>query len=162
MVVISAGIRPRDELARDCGLEVGPRGGVVVDDMLRTSDPDIFAIGEVALHRGMIYGLVAPGYEMADVAAANLAGATRTFSGFDLSTKLKLMGVDVASFGDPFTEADGAKASFTRIPSGGSTRSSCSTPTAPACWAASWSATPRTSARSRAFQERKAADGPSR
>ena len=74
MVVISAGIRPRDELARACGLEVGPRGGVVVDDVLRTSDPDIFAIGEVALHRGMIYGLVAPGYEMAEVAAANLAG----------------------------------------------------------------------------------------
>ena len=110
MVVISAGIRPRDELARDCGLEVGPRGGVVVDDMLRTSDPDIFAVGEVALHRDMIYGLVAPGYEMADVAAANLVGATRTFSGFEMSTKLKLMGVDVASFGDPFTEADGAKA----------------------------------------------------
>ncbi len=68
MVVISAGIRPRDELARACGLEVGPRGGIVVDDSLCTSDPDIFAIGEVALHRGMIYGLVAPGYEMADVA----------------------------------------------------------------------------------------------
>ena len=109
MVVVSAGIRPRDELARACGLEVGPRGGVVVDDTMRTSDPDIFAIGEVAVHRGMIYGLVAPGYEMAEVAAANLAGAPRTFSGFDMSTKLKLMGVDVASFGDPFTEADGAR-----------------------------------------------------
>ena len=72
MVVISAGIRPRDELARDCGIEVGARGGVVVDDCLRTSDPDTFAIGEVALHRDMIYGLVAPGYEMADVVAANL------------------------------------------------------------------------------------------
>ena len=79
MVVISAGICPRDELARDCGLEVGPRGGVVVDDCLRTSDPDIFAIGEVALHRGMIYGLVAPGYEMADVVAANLTGAEPRF-----------------------------------------------------------------------------------
>ncbi len=75
MVVISAGIRPRDELARDCGLEVGVPGGVVVDDTLRTSDPAILAIGEVAWHRGMVYGLVAPGYEMADVAAATLTGA---------------------------------------------------------------------------------------
>ncbi len=74
MVIVSAGIRPRDELARECGLAVGERGGVVVDDELRTSDPDIFAIGEVALHRGMIYGLVAPGYEMAEIVAANLAG----------------------------------------------------------------------------------------
>src|SRR5208337_1339310 len=98
MVVISAGIRPRDELARSCGLEVGPRGGVVVDDTLCTRDPDIFAIGEVALHHGMTYGLVAPGYAMADVVAANLTGADRTFAGFDLSTKLKLLGVDVASF----------------------------------------------------------------
>ncbi len=110
MVVISAGIRPRDELARDCGLDVGPRGGVIVDNALRTSDPDIFAVGEVALHREMIYGLVAPGYEMADVVAANLTGANRTFAGFDLSTKLKLMGVDVASFGDVFAEAQGARA----------------------------------------------------
>jgi nitrite reductase (NADH) large subunit len=100
MVVISAGIKPRDELARACGLAVGPRGGVVVDDFLQTSDPDIFAIGEIALHRGMIYGLVAPGYEMADVLAANLTGRRRMFISADLSTKLKLMGVDVASFGD--------------------------------------------------------------
>ncbi|MGZ5943816.1 MAG: nitrite reductase large subunit NirB [Isosphaeraceae bacterium] len=119
MVVISAGIRPRDELARACGIEVGPRGGVVVDDALRTSDPDIFAIGEVATHRGLVYGLVAPGYEMAEVAAANLTGATRTFSGFDMSTKLKLMGVDVASFGDPFAEASGAKALTYEDPFGG-------------------------------------------
>src|SRR5262249_11291479 len=70
------------------------------DDTLRTSDPEIFAIGEIALHRNMIYGLVAPGYEMADTLAANLTGATRAFNGADLSTKLKLMGVDVASFGD--------------------------------------------------------------
>ena len=60
----------------------------------------IFAIGECALHRGMIYGLVAPGYEMAEIVAANLTGGDRRFTGADLSTKLKLMGVDVASFGD--------------------------------------------------------------
>jgi nitrite reductase (NADH) large subunit len=119
MVVISAGIRPRDELARDCGLEVGSRGGVVVDDTMRTSDPEIFAIGEVASHRGTVYGLVAPGYEMADVAAANLLGAPRTFTTFDMSTRLKLLGVDVASFGDPFTESDGARALTYEDPFGG-------------------------------------------
>ena len=63
MIIVSAGIRPRDELARECGIEVGERGGVLVNDQLQTSDPDIYAVGEVALHGGMIYGLVAPGYE---------------------------------------------------------------------------------------------------
>lgn len=102
MLVISAGIKPRDELARHCGLEVGPRGGIIVNNSLQTSDPSIFAIGECALHEGMIYGLVAPGYEMADVVASHLSGAAKSFTGFDMSTKLKLIGVDVASFGDPF------------------------------------------------------------
>jgi len=110
MVVISAGIRPRDELARDCGLEIAHRGGVMVDDAMRTSDHAILAVGEVAAHRGVVYGLVAPGYAMAEVAAANLVGQARTFTGFDTSTRLKLMGVEVASFGDPFTEAPGAQA----------------------------------------------------
>lgn len=110
MVVVSAGIRPRDELARASGLEIGPRGGVVVDDAMRTSDPEVLAVGEVASHRGIVYGLVAPGYEMADVAAANLTGATRRFAGFDMSTKLKLMGVDVASFGDPFADSEAGAA----------------------------------------------------
>ena len=81
MIVVSAGIKPRDDLARACGLTVGQRGGVVVDDHLRTSDPDIFAIGEVALYGGMIYGLVAPGYEMAEIAAANLTGQNAHFQG---------------------------------------------------------------------------------
>src|SRR3954453_19872439 len=98
MVIVSAGIRPRDELARECGVTVGERGGVTVNDELQTSDPRVFAIGEVALHRGMIYGLVAPGYEMAEIVAANFAGEKRQFCGGDLSTKLKLLGVDVASF----------------------------------------------------------------
>jgi NAD(P)H-dependent nitrite reductase large subunit/NAD(P)H-dependent nitrite reductase small subunit len=110
MVVVSAGIKPRDELARACGLAVGPRGGVVVDEKLRTSDPDVFAIGEVALFGGMIYGLVAPGYDMAEIAAANLTGQDRAFKGADMSTKLKLMGVDVGSFGDAFADEKGAKA----------------------------------------------------
>jgi nitrite reductase (NADH) large subunit len=120
MVVISAGIRPRDELARACGLEVGPRGGVVVDDELRTSDSEIFAIGEVALHGSTIYGLVAPGYEMADVVAGNLTGRMRTFTGFDLSTKLKLMGVDVGSFGDCFADEKSARAITYEDPFSGS------------------------------------------
>lgn len=100
MIIVSAGIRPRDELAKDCNLELGPRGGVMIDDELRTSDPSIFAIGEVALHQNMIYGLVAPGYDMAEKLAANLCGDQQKFTGADLSTKLKLMGVDVASFGE--------------------------------------------------------------
>ena len=100
MVIVSAGIRPRDELAKDCGLEVGQRGGIAVNDNLQTSDSDIYAIGEAALHRGTVYGLIAPGWEMAEVAAGRLAGREVSFAGADMSTKLKLMGVDVASFGN--------------------------------------------------------------
>jgi nitrite reductase (NADH) large subunit len=110
MVVVSAGIKPRDELARTCNLTVGQRGGVVVDEHLRTSDPNIYAIGEVALSSGTIYGLIAPGNEMAEVAAANLTRQSRTFTGADLSTKLKLMGVDVASFGNGFPDEKISKA----------------------------------------------------
>ncbi len=110
MVIVSAGIKPRDELARACGLNVGQRGGVVVDEQLRTSDPSILAIGEVALFNGMIYGLVAPGYDMAEIAAANFTGQERKFAGADMSTKLKLMGVDVASFGNAFADEKSAKA----------------------------------------------------
>lgn len=119
MIIVSAGIRPRDELARDCKLEVGERGGVVVDDSLKTSDERIFAIGEVALHGGMIYGLVAPGYAMAEVAAANLTGRKQQFSGADMSTKLKLMGVDVASFGNYIPEAGEATPLTYEDPFGG-------------------------------------------
>jgi NAD(P)H-dependent nitrite reductase large subunit len=108
MVIISAGIRPRDELARQTGLTVGERGGIAVNDRLESSDPRIFAIGECALHGGMVYGLVAPGYEMAEIVAANLTGGDRRFAGADLSTKLKLMGVDVASFGAYEAPADRA------------------------------------------------------
>jgi len=99
VVVFSAGIRPRDQLAADAGLELGPRGGVVVDDTLATSAPGVWAIGEVACHAGICYGLVAPGYDQAAVLADRLAGGTSTYAGSDLSTKLKLLGVEVASFG---------------------------------------------------------------
>ncbi len=113
LVIVSAGIRPRDELARAAGIEVGARGGVVVDDRLGTSDEHVFAIGEVALHRQVIYGLVAPGYDMADVLARNLTGGDATFGGSDASAKLKLLGVEVATFGDPFQ--DPTKGRFVRI-----------------------------------------------
>jgi nitrite reductase (NADH) large subunit len=99
MIIVSAGIRPRDDLAKQAGIQVGERGGILVNDRLETSDLNIFAVGECALHGGMVYGLVAPGYEMAEIVAGNLTGQDRHFSGTDLSTKLKLMGVDVASFG---------------------------------------------------------------
>lgn len=102
ILVISAGIRPRDELARQCGLETGARGGIVVNEKMQTSDPSVYAIGECALYDHAIYGLIAPGYEMAEVVASGLNGNEKTFNGFDMSTKLKLIGVDVASFGDPF------------------------------------------------------------
>jgi nitrite reductase (NADH) large subunit len=109
MIVFSAGIRPRDELARASGLSIAERGGIVVDDYLRTSDPNIFALGEVASHNDVVYGLVAPGYEMADALACGLTGSPKPFTGSDMSTKLKLMGVDVASFGDPFAEPGQAR-----------------------------------------------------
>ena len=113
MLVISAGIKPRDELAKLCGLETGLRGGIVVDEKMQTNDPFIFAIGECALFEGMIYGLVAPGYEMADVVASNLVKGNKQFGTYDMSTKLKLIGVDVASFGDPFVgAADGRSVVF--------------------------------------------------
>lgn len=109
MVVISAGIKPRDDLARSAGICVGDRGGVVVNKFMETSAHDIYAIGEVALYENTIYGLIAPGYLMADVASKNIVKkiigkkgqheSTPTFDGADFSTKLKLLGCDVASFG---------------------------------------------------------------
>ncbi|PXY19898.1 nitrite reductase large subunit [Prauserella coralliicola] len=108
LLVFSAGVRPRDDLARACGLDVGERGGVLVDATCRTSDPDVFAIGECAALEGRVYGLVAPGYSMAEVAAATLLGKEASFPGADTSTKLKLMGVDVASFGDAHATTEGA------------------------------------------------------
>ncbi|HEY3517005.1 MAG TPA: nitrite reductase large subunit NirB, partial [Gammaproteobacteria bacterium] len=108
LLIVAAGIRPRDELAREAGLTVGERGGIVVDSQLGTSDPHIHAIGECALHDNILYGLVAPGYEMASVLARRLTGDTSAkFEGSDLSAKLKLLGVDVASFGDPFADTSG-------------------------------------------------------
>ncbi|GAV40577.1 nitrite reductase large subunit NirB [Streptomyces acidiscabies] len=108
LVVFSAGVRPRDQLARDCGLSVGERGGIAVDEQCRTvTDPAVFAIGECALAAdGRVYGLVAPGYEQAETVAATIAEDESAFLGADLSTKLKLLGVDVASFGDAHGTAE--------------------------------------------------------
>jgi nitrite reductase (NADH) large subunit len=114
MIVFSAGIRPRDELARQCGLEIGARGGIVIDATCRTLDPDIYAIGECASWNGQVFGLVAPGYDMARVVARHLRGEDAAFNGADMSTKLKLMGVDVASLGDPHgTQAGSRSYQFT-------------------------------------------------
>ena len=105
LVVFSAGVRPRDELARAAGLAVGERGGVVVDDLCRTSAPGVSAVGEVACHEGRVHGLVAPGYEMARVVADRLVGdGTTRLAPTPPSTKLKLLGVSLASFGQ--TAAD--------------------------------------------------------
>ncbi|MBB3167702.1 nitrite reductase large subunit NirB [Simiduia aestuariiviva] len=100
MILFSAGIRPQDELARLCGLELGERGGIKVNNYCQTSEPDVYAIGECALWSGQIFGLVAPGYHMAKVALSHIMGGDEAFTGADMSTKLKLLGVDVASVGD--------------------------------------------------------------
>ncbi|MFM0300160.1 nitrite reductase large subunit NirB [Paraburkholderia sediminicola] len=109
MIVFSAGIRPRDDLARESGLALGQRGGIVIDNACRTSDPHIYAVGECALWNGQLFGLVAPGYDMARTVAKQLLGDPAEFAGADMSTKLKLMGVDVASIGDAHGNTPGSR-----------------------------------------------------
>jgi nitrite reductase (NADH) large subunit len=110
VVVFSAGIRPADGLARTSGLPIGERGGVLVNTACRTPDPHVWAVGEVAALEGRTYGLVAPGYAMAEVVADRLLGgsATMTPAELDMSTQLKMLGVDVASFGDALARTPGA------------------------------------------------------
>jgi nitrite reductase (NADH) large subunit len=100
LVVFAAGVRPRDELARAADIEIAERGGVLTDLSCATRDPNIYAIGEVAAIEGRCYGLVGPGYTSAEVVADRLLGGSAEFPEADMSTKLKLLGVDVASFGD--------------------------------------------------------------
>jgi nitrite reductase (NADH) large subunit len=121
VVVFSAGIRPSDALARDIGLPVGERGGVLVNDFCRTSDDAVYAIGECAALSGRTYGLVAPGYAMAEVVADRLLGGSARVvdADLDMSTKLKLLGVDVASFGDAHAAAEGAREVVVDDPVGG-------------------------------------------
>ena len=110
LIVFSAGIRPQDTLARQCGLAIGERGGIVIDNRCTTSDPHIHAIGECALWNQKIFGLVAPGYTMARTLSAALNGdADAAFTGADMSTKLKLLGVDVGSIGDAHGQSPGAR-----------------------------------------------------
>ncbi|MDC0598286.1 nitrite reductase large subunit NirB [Gammaproteobacteria bacterium] len=109
MIVFSAGIRPQDELAKKCEIGLGHRGGIAINDNCKTSEKDIYAIGECAVWEGQIFGLVAPGYQMAKVAVSQITGGADKFTGADMSTKLKLLGVDVASVGDSIARTPGAK-----------------------------------------------------
>ncbi|NQZ81947.1 MAG: nitrite reductase large subunit [Colwellia sp.] len=109
LILFSAGIRPFDNLAREFDLAIGERGGIVVDNFCKTSDDNIYAIGECALWNNFIYGLVAPGYNMAKTAASHITGGELQFTGADMSTKLKLMGVEVGSIGDAHAKTAGAQ-----------------------------------------------------
>ena len=104
VIVFSAGIRPQDKLAMQCGLTLGERGGIVIDDFCLTNDKSIYAIGECALWNKRIFGLVAPGYSMAKAAVSHITNGDiktlKPFKGADMSTKLKLLGVEVGSIGD--------------------------------------------------------------
>ncbi|HEU4668561.1 MAG TPA: nitrite reductase large subunit NirB [Arthrobacter sp.] len=113
LVIVAIGVRPRDELFRAAEGEeelfsLGQRGGVVINDYCATEVPGIWAIGEVANFGGMCLGLVAPANTMAEIVADRLHGGDATFPGFDTATKLKLSGVDVASFGDAFAKTEHA------------------------------------------------------
>ncbi|KAF9346009.1 hypothetical protein BGX26_002526 [Mortierella sp. AD094] len=127
MVVFAIGISPRDKIARDSGIECHARGGVLVNDFLETNIKDVYAIGEVASYADNTYGLVAPGYDMAEVVARNLTRdinskslgkvhQPRRFTSADMSTKLKLLGVHVASFGDYFVNSKDTQALTYRDP----------------------------------------------
>ena len=119
VVVLATGVTPRDELGRAMGLEIGPRGGVVVDDTCQTAADGVWAIGEVACIQGACIGLVAPGYAMAEIVVDRLLGGAATFPGADTATKLKLSGVDVASWGDAFGTTPGAMEVVWADPVGG-------------------------------------------
>lgn len=106
-VVFSAGIRPQDALARECDLKLGERGGILIDDRCRTSDDHIYAIGECAILGNRHFGLVAPGYRMAETVVSQFTHEKTYFTGADMSTKLKLLGVDVGSIGDAQGAAEG-------------------------------------------------------
>ncbi len=100
MIVVSVGIKSSNELARETGLKCDPMGWIHVDDTLQASTEDIYAIGECVNHNGENYGLVAPGYQMADILAKRLVGKKATFTKGDRSTRLKVMGIEVTSLGD--------------------------------------------------------------
>ena len=97
-VIFAAGIKPNAALAKEAGIAVNR--GIVVNDVMQTSSPDIFALGECAEHRGTCYGLVEPAYEQARVLARHLAGRPAAYQGSVVSTNLKVSGVSVFSAGD--------------------------------------------------------------
>ncbi|BBE72460.1 nitrite reductase large subunit NirB [Oharaeibacter diazotrophicus] len=113
LVVMAVGIRPATALAKAAGIAVAR--GVVVDDQMRTSAADVLAVGECVEHRGACYGLVAPLYEMAKVAAKTLLGEAAAYEGSVTSTKLKVTGIDVFSAGD-FAEGEGRQEIVYRAP----------------------------------------------
>ncbi|KFY20612.1 hypothetical protein V491_03577 [Pseudogymnoascus sp. VKM F-3775] len=111
-ICFAIGVTPRDNLGQKAGIKCAERGGFIVDSGLRTSIPDIYAIGECASWENQTFGIIAPGIEMADVLSFNLTNPDEAPKGFDrpdLSTKLKLLGVNVASFGDFFADRDGPR-----------------------------------------------------
>ncbi|WP_345829267.1 nitrite reductase large subunit NirB [Erwinia sp. HDF1-3R] len=108
-IVFSTGIRPQDALAKSCDLALAPRGGFMIDDQCVTSDGDIYAIGECAAWQGRAFGLVAPGYKMAQVVCEGLLGNSSAFTGADMSAKLKLLGVEVGGIGDTRGRTEGAR-----------------------------------------------------
>ncbi|MEM7569277.1 MAG: nitrite reductase large subunit NirB [Pseudomonadota bacterium] len=117
LVVMAVGIKPSVALAQEAGIETGR--GILVDDNMRTSDPDILAVGECVEHRGQCYGLVAPLYEMANVVASQLQGEVdASYEGSVTSTKLKVTGIDLFSAGD-FSEGEGREDIVFRDPSRG-------------------------------------------
>ena len=132
LILFSAGIRPQDSIIKDnpeCGVEMGARGGILIDERCRTNADHVYAIGECAVWDNKIFGLVAPGYSMASICAAQIAGdSERTFIGADMSTKLKLMGVDVGSIGDAHGNTEGGLSYLYQNPAEGIYKKLVTTP----------------------------------
>ena len=132
MIVFSAGIRPQDGLIKnnpECGIEMGGRGGILINEQCRTNADHVYAVGECAVWDNKVFGLVAPGYNMASICAAQIAGDSRQiFTGADMSTKLKLMGVDVGSIGDAHGTSDGSLSYLYQNPAEGIYKKLVTTP----------------------------------
>ena len=132
MIVFSAGIRPQDGLIKnnpECGIEMGGRGGILINEQCRTNVDHVYAVGECAVWDNKVFGLVAPGYNMASICAAQIAGDSKQiFTGADMSTKLKLMGVDVGSIGDAHGSSEGSLSYLYQNPAEGIYKKLVTTP----------------------------------
>ncbi|MGE6360119.1 nitrite reductase large subunit NirB [Psychrobacter glacincola] len=132
MIVFSAGIRPQDGLIKnnpECGIEMGGRGGILINEQCRTNADHVYAVGECAVWDNKVFGLVAPGYNMASICAAQIAGdSEQIFTGADMSTKLKLMGVDVGSIGDAHGTSEGSLSYLYQNPAEGIYKKLVTTP----------------------------------